>query len=121
MASAVVNYQQTKTYACSLDIPDIGDCALRCTSQDFEDYYLVVQTIMGKSYILTYGPVMADIDALEDNFALFYKKMDYKEGQIVKTINNLINDPHKNINEVELITPEDAFAAIPTADKFIPA
>lgn len=120
MASAIVNYQQTKTYACSLDIPDIGDCALRCTSADFEDYYLVVQTIMGKSFILTFGPVIADVYALEDNFALFYRKMDYKEAQIIKAINNLVNDAHKNINEVELIEPKDAFAALPTADKFIP-
>lgn len=121
MASALISFDLQKTYANSIEIKDLGEFALRCTSAEFEDYYIAAQTTMGKTFILKFGPILADVDELCDEFFLSYKKIDYKEGTIIKEINSLLNDAKKGINATEEITLQDALQAIPTADRFIPA
>ena len=50
------DYQATKTFANTLQLDDIGNCAIRCEGSYRDgkitlpgDYYLVTKTIMGKT------------------------------------------------------------------------
>jgi len=121
MASAIIGFDAQKTFTQEIEVEDLGNCALRCTNKDFEDYYICTQTIMGKTYILKFGPVVADINELTEDFDLSYKKIDYKEKVIEREINLLVNDAKKKINQVEIIKLEEALEMIPTSDRFIPA
>ena len=120
MASALFNFDLQKTYAQSVEVEDLGNCALRCSNQDFVEFYLTTQTVMGKTYVLKFGPILPDLAIPADDFALTYKKFDYKESLIEKEINQFINDGRRKINLIEIIPIEDALEAIPAAEAFIP-
>jgi len=117
---AIFEFDLQKTYAQAISVEDIGNCAIRCTNPSMEDYYIVTQTSLGKTYILKFGPLTPDVDELSEDFELTYKKVDYKETTIKLEITKLINDGRKKINQAELISLDDALNAIPTADQFIP-
>ena len=62
------DYQATKTFANTLQIDDIGNCAIRSEGSYRDgkitlpgDFYLVTKTIMGKTYIAKFGPLVPDI------------------------------------------------------------
>lgn len=119
MASALVNFDLQKTYAQTIEVEDIGNCAIRSTNADFEDYYIVIQTVMGKTSILTFGPILADVSIIQEDFNLSFKKIDYKEKNINNEINKFINDARKVIKQAEVVSVEEALQAIPTYEAFI--
>lgn len=120
MASALVNFDLQKTYAQTIEVEDIGNCAIRSTNAGFEDYYIVIQTVMGKTSILTFGPILADVSIIQEDFNLSFKKIDYKEKNINNEINKFINDTRKAIKQAEVISVEEALQEIPTYEAFIP-
>lgn len=120
MASALVNFDLQKTYAQTIEVEDIGNCAIRSTNAGFEDYYIVIQTVMGKTSILTFGPILADVSIIQEDFNLNFKKIDYKEKNINNEINKFINDTRKAIKQAEVISIEEALQTIPTYEAFIP-
>lgn len=120
MASALIDFDLQKTYAQSIEIEDLGNCALRGSNGAFEDYYIVAQTVMGKTSILAFGPILTDVETIQEDFNLSFKKIDYKEKNITNEINKFINDVRKGIKQVEAISIEDALRTIPTYEAFIP-
>lgn len=106
-----------KTFTQSIDVVDIGNTALRCTNTNFDSYYLIIKTVMGKTHIFKFGPVCQDIDALLDGFCVEYKKIDYKELSISREIDKFINDYKKAIDSVEEITEYEAWQDFPQAQQ----
>lgn len=117
----IFDFDQQKVYTKSIEVDDIGNCALRCTNDCYEEFYVIVQTSMGKSYITKFGPLIPDLETVSPGFVLTHELTDFKEKVIIKAIDTLINDARKKIINVENITAEEALVLIPTADKFIPA
>ena len=109
----IFEFSIQKTFNQSIDIVDMGNTALRCSNNCMDDYYLIIKTVMGKTHILKYGPVCADIDMLTDDFSVSYKKIDYKEAVIHKEIDKFINDYKKEIETVEEITEYEAWQCFP--------
>lgn len=120
MSSAIFNFDSQKIFAQSIEVEDIGNCALKCLNKAFDEYYVITQTVMGKTYILKFGPIQSDLGMLQAGFNLSYKKINYKEEVIEKEITLLLVDSKKEINSVEQISIEDALNLIPTSDMFIP-
>ena len=60
-------------------------------------YYIIVKTVMGKTSIIKFGPVCPDIDMLQNDFSVSYKKIDYKENLIEKEVDKFIKDK-SNLN-----------------------
>ena len=75
----IFEYSVQRTFNESVDVTDMGNMALRCTNKQLDNYYIIVKTVMGKAYILKFGPVCPDIDILQTDFSVEYKKIDYKE------------------------------------------
>lgn len=75
---------------------------------------------MGKASVLTFGPILADADVIQEDFNLSFKKIDYKEKTIMNEANRFVNDARKAIKQIEAISLEDALRAMPTYDAFIP-
>lgn len=102
----VFEYDLQTAYTQSIDIVDMGNMCLRChKSSSMGDifYYLCTKTVMGKTSLITYGPVVKETDIVLDGFLVNYKKFDYKERQIIKETKSFINDPKKEIFLVEEI------------------
>jgi hypothetical protein len=102
-----------KTFNESIDVVDIGNTALRCHGSKMDFYYIILKTIMGKTHIMKFGPVMPDIDMLFNDFSVSYKKIDYKENLIEKEVDKFINDYKKEITLVEEITEYEAWQDFP--------
>ena len=109
----IFEYSATRTFNEMIDIVDIGNTALRCIGSKGEEYYIILKTVMGKVYIIKFGPVCPDIDLLIPDFAVSYKKIDYKESLLEKEIDKFINDGKKGINLIEEITEYEAWQAFP--------
>ena len=109
----IFEYSVQKTFNESIDVVDIGNTALKCVGSKLDEYYIILKTIMGKVHIIKYGPVCPDIDVLIDDFAVSYKKIDYKEAAIHKEVDKFINDFRKEITTVEEVTEYEAWQAFP--------
>ena len=109
----VFEYSVQKTFNESIDVVDIGNTALRCCGSKLDFYYIILKTVMGKTNIIKFGPVMPDIDILLNDFTVSYKKIDYKENLIEKEVDKFINDFKKEITLVEEITEYEAWQDFP--------
>ena len=110
----IFEYSVQKTFNESIDVVDIGNTALKCVGSKLDEYYIILKTVMGKVYIIKYGPVCPDIDMLIDDFTVSYKKIDYKEAAIHKEVDKFINDFRKEITTVEEVTEYEAWQAFPS-------
>jgi hypothetical protein len=115
----IFEYDQQPVFMQNIDIMDIGNVALRCSNIKLRDYYIVVKTYLGKTALISYGPVVSDVNALVDNMSLTFKKFDYKELTIEREIEKIINDGRSAINNVEIISEAEALAHLPSAQSFI--
>ena len=102
----------------SVDIVDIGNTALRCIGRKLGNYFIILKTKMGKTSIITFGPVYPEIDLLFEGFSVSYKKIDYREHLIDKEITKFINDPKKVITLVEEITEYEAWQDFPAVQQY---
>ena len=109
----IFEYSVKKTFDESIDIVDIGNTALRCVGSKLDEYYIILKTTMGKVSIIKFGPVLPDIEILQNDFSVSYKKIDYKEPAIFKEVNTFINDFKKEITSVEEVTEYEAWQAFP--------
>ena len=109
----IFEYSVQKTFNESIDVVDIGNTALRCHGSKLDFYYIILKTVMGKTNIIKFGPVMPDIDVLFNDFTVSYKKIDYKENLIEKEVDKFINDYKKEITLVEEITEYEAWQDFP--------
>lgn len=109
----VFEYSVQRTFNESIDIVDIGNTAIRCTSAKQDLYYIILKTVFGKTHILKFGPVVPDIDLLANDFDVSYKKIDYKEMAISKEVNKFINDFRKEITLVEEVIDDEAWKDFP--------
>ena len=109
----IFEFAVQKTFNESIDVVDIGNTALRCTNRMLDNYYLITKTVYGKTGIIKFGPVCPDVDVLISDFSVSYKKIDYKEGIIIKEIDKFINDFKKDIDKIEEITEYEAWQDFP--------
>lgn len=91
----IFEYQMQRTFTKAIDVVDIGNMCLRCSTEDGTEYYILTKTIFGKVHLLKLGPVTPDLNILLDNFSVLYKKFDYKEATIEKEVSQVINDGRK--------------------------
>lgn len=109
----IFDYFVQKVFTQSIDIEDIGNMALCCTNKENASWYLITKTIMGKTSILTFGPVIIDLPILISGFKFEYEKIDYKEPKIHTFVSKYINDQKKEIEKVEEISDFEALEVFP--------
>lgn len=106
------DFDKESIFTQQLEILDPGNCAIRCVSGMYE-YYLLVKTLFGRTYIMKYGPIMVDIGSIDEGFAFAYNVFEYKESKIQKEILKLLQDDKKNVTEAEVISIEEALKSFP--------
>lgn len=114
----IFEYSVQRTFNEIIDVADIGNTALRCYGKKLDLYYIILKTVMGKTSILKFGPIMPDIEVLFNDFSVSYKKIDYKENLIQKEVDKFINDYKKEVTKVEEITEYEAWQDFPPIQKW---
>lgn len=113
----IFDYAAQEMFTKQLDLVDPGNTALRGSNDSGSDYYLVLKTIMGKTAILKFGPVLADSNILVEDFDASFKKINYNENKIGREINTFLNDYKKQIIDVQEILIEEVFNFFPNLEE----
>ena len=103
----------------SIDIEDVGNVCISATNTLFQEYFLVIQTMYGRTKIIQYGPVFVDIDDVPSFVSYTYTEIDYSQGKISNIIEKFLNNPKYNISQVTLIELEDARERITDLMEFL--
>ena len=106
-----------KTFNQSIDIVDAGNAAIRCTNKQLDDFYLITKTIMGKTYIAKFGPLVPDIPYMPNTFSASFKVISYKEASICKEIQLFLNDGTHAITQAEEVLEMDVYDAFPSLEE----
>ena len=116
---ASFEYLYTLTATGSFEIEDIGNFAISCTNNIYNEYLLVVQTVYGRTRVLQYGP--RKIDMNEPNFSMFctYSEFDFSESKIESLVDKFVNDPKKIISQVTIISQEEAIARMKDLTRYL--
>lgn len=112
----IFEFDQQPVFTQTLEIGDIGNTTIKCSSSMNGDWFLRTKTVMGKTSLIIFGPVIAgsvEDYPLIDGFAVSFSKFDYKERLIIKAINQLLNDPKKEITYAEEMLEQAAIANFP--------
>ena len=81
---AIFDYQSVKTFENTLQVDDIANCAITGEGSYKDgkirfpgEYYLITKTIMGKTYIAKFGPVIPDIIGMPNTLSFFFMVVSY--------------------------------------------
>jgi hypothetical protein len=85
------NYFYTQVINATINVDDIGNVCLLARNDLGEEYYLIINTYLGETKILNYGPAQPDLQTLPANIFMSYCKFDYNENKICKIIDKFIN------------------------------
>lgn len=118
---ALIEYSKVETFDKVIDIVDIGNTSLEIETTEGFYYYLLTKTVMGKTLILTFGPIFEEASLFLKDFNLNCKIVDYKEQIIIKIINKYVNTPliAKNITNVQELTDYELLQKIPDVEQII--
>lgn len=94
-----------------LQVDDIGNVSLLCHSDSGLDYGLSLETRMGRTYEVKFGPVLED--RLQDGFALFYRELNFNETFLKREISQFINDRRKAIKDIDTVERAELEAILP--------
>lgn len=98
-------YFETKLMNATIDIEDIGNCALKASNDKYEFYYLIISTKAGYSTIIEFGPYNeVEIEQCNATFS----KNSFNRDKIIKRIKMFLNNPKRVITQVISLTIEEA-------------
>jgi len=93
----------------NVEIDDIGNCCIHAFNDDGFEWFLIITTILGDSFIYTFGPFHVEKEKyFPYGFNFSYRKVEYKEKVLYNIIDKFLND-NKIISQV--ILEEDSQGA----------
>ena len=92
----------------SIDIENIGNCALDVFNDLGFEWVLLIHTKEGLTQIIEFGPTLADIDYPPARVNCSYERMDFSESKIINRITKFLNDGYRNVTQAFEITQEEA-------------
>lgn len=104
----IFEFNEERRMLKSLDVVDLGACAIRGTNDLGEEFYFVTKSSYGFTLIFTYGPIIPDIDELPNDVCCKITKIEFNAKKLSKLIFLFLNDKSKAITDAELITEVDA-------------
>lgn len=96
----------------SIDIEDIGNCAIDAYNDLGFNYVLIIKTKEGITEIVEYGPIIVDFDYPPANVQCTYTRSDFKQSKIQRTIQSFLNDGYKCITQAFEIDLKEAGSKI---------
>ena len=103
-------YFYSKSAFGELQIDDIGDCCIQANNDEGLFYYLLIETNLGWTKILEYGPCAPDFDELPKAVGCNFSRIEFDERKIMKRIDEFLNNRFRNITQAQLVDREILFA-----------
>ena len=92
----------------SIDIKDIGNCALDVYNDLGFEWVLLVNTKEGTTQIVEFGPVIPDLDTPPAKMSYTYDRMGFNEGKIINRISKFLTDGGKNVTQAFEVSQQEA-------------
>ena len=102
-------YSYTTLCDADIEIDDIGNCCLEANNDRAEFYYLYIRTKYGTTSIMTYGPIIPDVDQLPKSVNCSFKRIDYDEDKIEGIIDDFLNKGFRNISQAREVDKDTIF------------
>lgn len=67
-------------------VKDVGNCALEAIDEKGLSYFLVIKTVDGRTFILSFGPLIPDLIELPSSYSVSYVKQAYNDEKLAKFI-----------------------------------
>lgn len=94
-------YLQRVVIDASLEIEDIGNCAIIGRNDFGEEFYFLTRTYDGETECIEYGPCQPDVNLLPTSVYLKYDRWIWNQPKLEKRINMFLNDPKKGISQAD--------------------
>ena len=107
----------------TLEIKDIGKCAIEGVNPDGFYFYLVIITIRGVAHMFTCGPLIPDLDDLPPGYTVNYSTTNFNSQKLKKTVSAWLNGrkPGKSklIDEAKLVDIDYAISQFKSVKSYV--
>ena len=91
-----------------LDIDDPANTCIYVTNDLFQEYILIIQTKLGRTKVIQYGPNYVDLDKVPSNVSCNYQEFDISDYKIDAIIDKFLNKTRASqAIEIELEEAKD--------------
>lgn len=91
----------TEVANANIEIESVGNCCIQALNDLGFEWFLIIKTELGWSYIQTFGPFNVEKpDYFTSGFNFNFYTLEYNEKKLCKIIDNFINDEKKIITQV---------------------
>lgn len=87
----------------SFEVEDISEFTLDLFNDIGQEWMINISTDLGDTEIKWFGPFLADINSMEDDFKFSYNQLAYNEGRIIKKVDQIINNSKNQITQIQEI------------------
>lgn len=91
-----------------ITVEDIGNCAIKANDDLGKEWYLITSTDLGWTEIFEVGPIIPDMHELPVSVIWSYRRIEYSESKISKTIDTFLNDGRRQITQAQEVSKEEA-------------
>ena len=104
----------------SLNIEDIGNVTLHAFNDFYKQYFLIIQTQLGRTKIVEYGPIFVnEVEEPPNQIIYTYNEFEYSESKICKAIDKFLNNAKAMITQVNIIEKDEAVDKIKDLVNFL--
>ena len=92
-----------------LQLNDPANCCIQACNDSGEFYYLLIESTLGWTKFLEYGPAMPDFNELPKSVVCVFNRITFDEKKIEKKIREFLNSPIKKITQAMEVDREMMF------------
>lgn len=92
----------------SINVDDIGNCALDVYNDLGFEWVLLINTREGTTEIIEYGPIIPDLKVPPVKVLYTYDRMDFSEKKISHRISSFLNDGYRCVTQAFEISKNEA-------------
>lgn len=95
-----------------LEVDDVGNCVIEAGDDIGQFYYLKIDTKLGWSRIMEYGPATPDFQELPKSVICHFDREEFNEMKLQNRIKQFLNAPKRNITQARVIEDEELFDSV---------
>lgn len=92
----------------SIEIDNIGNCALDVFNDLGFEWLLIIHTVEGTTQIVEFGPLLPDLDYPPAKVSYTYDRMDFSESKLHTRISKFLTDGYRGVTQAFEISKEEA-------------
>lgn len=103
----------------AIEINDSGNCAIECTNEEGQYFYIIIKTLYGTTTIVFYGPILPDFHELPNNYSTSLSRMEFNQSKLEKTINFILNNRTYKITNAKEVSVEEALSTFVSLKEYL--